>query len=124
MPSTRWSRIAATGKVFRTRKRLRACSAAVEPSLTPASCKHSFPSPSRKPPTFLRLQERVCRQRSRRRFIIPPASRAGRYVSVFLQPVREPSQMCGEVFYLAEKVASEGASEIFAVFTPFLDVYY
>src|SRR5712664_4266222 len=70
----RWSRIAATGKDFHTRKRLRACSAAVEPSLTPASCKHSFPSPSRKPPTSLPPPERVCRQRCRRRFIFHSAS--------------------------------------------------
>src|SRR5258708_39007309 len=67
MPSMQWSRIAATAKAFHTRKRLRACSAAVEPNLIPASCKHSFPSPSRKPPTFFPLQERVCRQRARRR---------------------------------------------------------
>src|ERR1700719_1708890 len=68
----RWSRIAATGKAFPTRKRLRACSAAVEPSLIPTSCKHSFPSPSRKPPTSLPLPEQVCRQRCRRRFVLCP----------------------------------------------------
>src|ERR1700694_2627516 len=69
----RWSRTAATCKDFHTRNLLRSCSAAVEPSLTPASCKHSFPSPSRKPPTSLPPRERVCRQRYRRRFISPPS---------------------------------------------------
>src|SRR6202521_4258133 len=68
----RWSRIAAIGKAFHTRKRLHACSAAVEPSLIPTSCKHLFPSPSRKPPTSLPPPERVCRQRCRRRLTLCP----------------------------------------------------
>src|SRR6202795_4352398 len=68
----RWSRIAATGKAFPPRQRLRACSAAVEPSLIATSCKHLFPSPSRKPPTSLPPPEQVCRQRCRRRFVLCP----------------------------------------------------
>jgi hypothetical protein len=43
-------------------------------------------------------------------------------IKFILPPVRKPSQMGGEVFYLAEKVAS-GSLRIFFVFTPFLDVY-
>src|SRR5882762_4069136 len=74
MRSMPWSRIAAIGKAFHTRKRLRACSAVVEPSLTPASCKHLFPLPSRKPPTSSPPQERVCRQRCRRWSILHSAS--------------------------------------------------
>src|SRR5437660_4452611 len=86
----RWSRIAATGKAFHTRKRLRACSAAVEPSLTPPSFKHSFPSPSRKPPTSSPPPERVCRQRCRQWFIFHSG----------FQHNNRASPMCGEVFIL------------------------
>jgi hypothetical protein len=44
-------------------------------------------------------------------------------INFILPPVRKPSQMGGEGFYLAEKPAS-GVSEFCVVVTPFLDVYW